>query len=229
MFVSFIPFLSRRCLCLVPSVANGARACALGCQAVVVSWPMGPGLVHWVAKRLLLRGQRGQGLRTGVPSGCCCVANGARACALGCQAVFVAWPMGPGLAHWVAKQLLFRGQWGQGLRTGVPSGCCCVANGARACALGCQAVVVAWIAGLEHWVAKRLLFLASVAACGVLLRFFFGAACFRLARLLSSVVCVFFFFLSFLISFSHCWRCDVVAASVRFARAHRLAGSCPVV
>ena len=122
-------------------MANGARACALGCQAVVVAWPMGPGLEHWVAKRLLLRGQWGQGLRTGVPSGCCCVANGARACALGCQAVVVAWPMGPGLEHWV------------------PSGCCCVANGARACALGCQAVVVAWPMGpgLEHWVAKLLL------------------------------------------------------------------------
>ena len=159
MFVSFIPFLPRRCLCLVPSVANGARACALGCQAVVVSWLMEPGLVHWVAKRLLLRGQWGQGLSTGLPSGCCCVANGARACALGCQAVVVAWPMGPGLAHWVAKRLLLRGQWGQGLSTGVPSGCCCVANGARACALGCQAVVVAWPMGpgLEHWVAKLLL------------------------------------------------------------------------
>ena len=132
MCVSFIPFLPRRCLCLIPSVANGARACALGCQAVVVVWPMGPGLAHWVAKQLLLCGQWGQGLRTGLPSSCCCVANGARACALGCQAVVVVWPMGPGLEHWVAKRLLLCGQLGQGLRTGLPSSCCCVANGARA-------------------------------------------------------------------------------------------------
>ena len=122
---------------------------------------------------MLLRGQWGQGLSTGVPSGCCCVANGARACALGCQGVVVAWPMGPGLEHWVAKLLLLRGQWGQGLSTGLPSGCCF----------------------------SRLSLL--VGCCFVVCLFFF-AACFRLARLLSSVVCVpflcFFSFLSLFLS-----------------------------
>jgi hypothetical protein len=69
--------------------------------------------------------------------------------------------MGPGLEHWVAKLLLLRGQWGQGLSTGLPSGCCF----------------------------SRLSLL--VECCFVV---FFFAACFRLARLLSSVVCVPFLF-----------------------------------
>ena len=206
---------------------------------------MGPGLAHWVANQLLLCGQWGQGLRTGLPSSCC-VANGARACALGCQAVVVVWPMGPGLAHWVAKQLLLCGQWGQGLSTGLPSGCCCVANWARACALGCQAAVVVWPMGpgLEHWVAKRLLLrgqwgqglstglpsgccfsrLSLLVGCCflVLLPAFVLPGCCPLWSVSLSFFSPFF-------AFSHCWRGDVVAASVRFARAHRLAGSCPVV
>ena len=72
--------------------------------------------------------------------------------------------MGPGLEHWVAKLLLLRGQWGQGLSTGLPSGCCF----------------------------SRLSLL--VECCFVVCFFFFFAACFRLARLLSSVVCVPFLF-----------------------------------
>ena len=79
--------------------------------------------------------------------------------------------------------------------------------------------------GLEHWSIEWLLIFAFVsAACGVLLSCFFLLPAFVLAACCP----VPFFFLSFF-AFTHCWLGDVVAASIRFARPHKLVDSCPVL